>query len=156
MITIILGAKNPKGETAFFLKYFLKGLSNTELSRFQIFFCDKITRKDHVKILKSEKIIIFTPTYWFGIPSRLQKFIEDFACLEEDKFNFLEGKKFACVAYSPHGGDTECITKLGLTFNGWGCEIVSCGLMYFRSTTEFHKNHWSLKDLKTLSKKFNK
>lgn len=157
MTIIILAALNNEGETAFFLKEFLKSfkgkyflMEGDSLDTFHL-------RKHQHKIFsKAKNIIVFTPTYWFGIPSRLQYLIESLPCIleEETHYNFLEGKRFGCVAYSPHGGDTECITKLGLTFNGWGCEIVSCGLQYYRSTKIFHKDHWCLKDLKTLAKKF--
>lgn len=151
MTTLIFAAKDKKGQTAYLSTLFLKHIESK-----QVVYCDKLTKRDHKKILNSDKIIIFTPTYWFGVPARLQTLIEDLACYEEEKYNFLEGKKFACVAYSPHGGDTECITKLGLVFNGWGCEIVSCGMQYYRSISEFHKDHWNLKDLICLAGKFNK
>lgn len=157
---IIFAGADLNGSTAKLMNRFIKKLKSKMVYTLE---CDTLNL-DHTiqnrqlkkRIMMSDDIIIFTPTYWFGIPSRLQVLIEMLTVIEENKFNFMEGKRFACVSYSPHGGDTENITKLGLIFNGWGCEIVPCGLLYFRSLTKFQKDvHWTFQDLDNLAQKFN-
>ncbi len=150
MTTIIFSGKSKTGATASLMYKFINNLDRKS-GPVNIIYCASIKANDKAFLLKSRNIIIFTPTYWFGIPSRLQKLIEQLTSEEEKKYNFLAAKRFACVAYSPHGGDTECITKLGLIFNSWGCEIIPCGLIYFRSVKKFDKDHWSLDDLKSIA-----
>lgn len=144
---VIFAARDKEGETAALMNKFLERMDGYDLYN-----CSDGGSLNN--IISYSNIIIFTPTYWFGIPSRLQSIIEDLTFLEEIKYDFLNGRKFACVAYSPHGGDTECITKLGLIFNSWGCEIVPCGLMYFRSILNFEKDHWNFEDIYELAAKF--
>lgn len=158
---IIFAACDPNGVTAKLMKEFRRQLTGPST----IFECRDLRIKMPL-IKKAKNIVVFTPTYWFGIPARLQTLIEMLTEYEEKKFDFLEGKRFAAIAYSPHGGDTECITRLGLIFNGWGCQIVPCGLMYFRDEgframgmrdrCSTNPDQWSISDMITLAKRFNK
>lgn len=110
-----------------------------------------IIKDDMAKIypllLKSDGIVLGSPSYWFS-PSGLTKiFIDRLTSLENNGY-LLEGKIFASIATAEESGGDEVSHKLISIFNEMGCIIPPFGCPFFN---EKGSGTWQKKDLKELA-----
>jgi len=171
-VILINGSPRKNGRTVKYLKEVIEGIKKEKgeyqllhLSDFQILPClgcysvlpknctfPCVQKDDMEKIysllLKSQGIVLGSPSYWFSVSGLVKNFIDRLTSLENNGF-LLEGKIFAAISVARESGGDEVSHYLISVFNEMGCIIPPFASPFFNENL---KGSWGKKDLEILGR----